>query len=67
MVYRAAAGWLLLLLLLLHIQTLIIITHQASFLVADDMMDKSETRRGQPCWYEIRTIVSPTIWLGCKA
>ena len=25
---------------------------QASFLVADDMMDKSETRRGQPCWYK---------------
>jgi farnesyl diphosphate synthase len=26
---------------------------QASFLVADDMMDKSETRRGQPCWYKV--------------
>ncbi|KAI5966351.1 ERG20 [Candida pseudojiufengensis] len=24
---------------------------QAYFLVADDMMDQSETRRGQPCWY----------------
>jgi len=24
---------------------------QASFLVADDMMDSSVTRRGQPCWY----------------
>lgn len=24
---------------------------QAYFLVADDMMDKSITRRGQPCWY----------------
>lgn len=26
---------------------------QACFLVADDIMDKSETRRGQPCWYKL--------------
>lgn len=25
---------------------------QASFLVADDLMDASLTRRGQPCWYK---------------
>mmetsp|Transcript_15564 Transcript_15564/g.30559 ORF Transcript_15564/g.30559 Transcript_15564/m.30559 type:complete len:391 (+) Transcript_15564:31-1203(+) len=25
---------------------------QACFLVADDVMDKSITRRGQPCWYK---------------
>jgi geranylgeranyl pyrophosphate synthase len=26
---------------------------QAFFLVADDMMDHSITRRGQPCWYKL--------------
>lgn len=26
---------------------------QAYFLVADDMMDQSQTRRGQPCWYKV--------------
>ena len=29
---------------------------QASFLVADDIMDNSKTRRGQPCWYTIEDI-----------
>lgn len=29
---------------------------QAFFLVADDVMDDSETRRGQPCWYKLKNV-----------
>ncbi|CED84209.1 isoprenoid biosynthesis-related protein [Phaffia rhodozyma] len=29
---------------------------QAYFLVADDMMDASITRRGQPCWYKVEGV-----------
>jgi len=29
---------------------------QAYFLVADDMMDQSITRRGQPCWFRLNTV-----------
>ena len=29
---------------------------QASFLVADDIMDASPTRRGAPCWYKVPAI-----------
>ena len=34
---------------------------QASFLVADDMMDSSITRRGQPCWYLVKGIGNAAI------
>ncbi|TFY76168.1 hypothetical protein EWM64_g7844, partial [Hericium alpestre] len=29
---------------------------QAYFLVADDLMDSSVTRRGQPCWYRVESV-----------
>ncbi|CAL8143244.1 unnamed protein product [Orchesella dallaii] len=29
---------------------------QGACLVADDIMDKSETRRGQPCWYKLEDV-----------
>ena len=35
-------------------------TTQAYFLVADDIMDGSTTRRGQPCWY-----LQPKVLCGC--
>ena len=29
---------------------------QAWLLVADDIMDESQTRRGQPCWYKCKGV-----------
>lgn len=34
---------------------------QAFFLMADDMMDHSETRRGRPCWYKLNDVGSGAI------
>jgi geranylgeranyl pyrophosphate synthase len=34
---------------------------QAYFLVADDMMDASITRRGQPCWYKVDGVANIAI------
>lgn len=34
---------------------------QAMFLVADDMMDKSTTRRGRPCWYLVPDVQGDAI------
>ncbi|GAA5938130.1 hypothetical protein JCM3775_005351 [Rhodotorula graminis] len=34
---------------------------QAYFLVADDMMDQSITRRGQPCWYRVDGVANIAI------
>jgi len=31
---------------------------QASFLIADDIMDRSATRRGRPCWYRLAGAVA---------
>lgn len=35
---------------------------QAFFLVADDIMDASVTRRGQPCWYK-RVSLADNSWM----
>ena len=42
---------------------------QACFLVADDIMDQSPTRRGKPCWYKQEgvdlTAINDTFILEC--
>ena len=39
-----------------HILGVCVEVLQACFLVADDLMDGSHTRRGQPCWYLVPTV-----------
>ncbi len=34
---------------------------QACFLVADDLMDKSITRRGKPCWYRLPEVQADAV------
>ncbi|KAF8820106.1 polyprenyl synthetase superfamily protein [Cardiosporidium cionae] len=44
---------------------------QAFFLVADDVMDSSHTRRGKPCWFRLPTVlfanaINDSIFLCCS-
>lgn len=36
---------------------------QASFLVADDVMDNSITRRGQPCWFRLPDVCPSPLFI----
>ncbi|CAN1353712.1 Farnesyl pyrophosphate synthase 1 [Linum perenne] len=40
---------------------------QAYFLVLDDIMDGSHTRRGQPCWFRVPKVCSRCIFFGLIA
>lgn len=35
---------------------------QAAFLIADDIMDNAQNRRGKPAWYRIKNVLFSSVY-----